>query len=74
MRVAAPSDTFTELELCTGDNGQEYYVEVPYMTVNCARCGNSATVYGHTDASYRAACCDLRATCPKGESNYYAIP
>lgn len=74
MRVAAPAWPFTEFETRTGDNGHDYTVEVPYMTVTCARCGNSATVYGHEADSYDAACCLLRDTCRKGESNYYAEP
>lgn len=73
-RVAAPSHSFEETEYRTGDNGQEYPVRVPYMTVNCARCFNSATVHGHEKESYDAACCLLRETCPKGESNFYAEP
>ena len=73
-RVAAPSHTYTEIEERHTDSGQSYQVEVPYMTVDCARCGNKATVHGHERESYDAACCQLRETCPKGENNYYAVP
>tara|TARA_R110002096_G_scaffold167437_1_gene337413 strand:- start:3345 stop:3746 length:402 start_codon:yes stop_codon:yes gene_type:complete len=73
-RVAAPSWTFLETETREGENGREYSVEVPYMTVNCARCGNSKRVHGHQRESYDAACVYLRDTCPKGERNYYAEP
>lgn len=74
MRVAAPFETWKQEETRTGADGNEYTVSVPYMRVDCARCGNSATVYGHTDESYDAAACLLRETCPKGASNFYAVP
>lgn len=73
-RVAAPSWTYTESETRESHNGNEYTVEVPYMTVTCARCGHSRTVHGHERDSYDAACILLRETCPKGESNFYAEP
>lgn len=73
-RVAAPSWTYTETETREGDNGNEYSVEVPFITVTCARCGQSKTVHGHLRESYDAACVLLRETCPKGESNFYAEP
>lgn len=44
------------------------------LHVDCARCGNWAEVHGTGKASYDAACCRLRATCPRGESNFYAEP
>jgi len=73
-RVAAPSHTYTEIEERHTDSGQSHEVEVPRMIVNCARCGNSATVHGHERESYDAACCQLRETCPKDENNFYAMP
>jgi ribosomal protein S27E len=74
MRVAAPADTWFTEESRTGEHGREYTVRVPYMRVHCARCGNSATVYGHSEESYEAATCILRETCPKAENNWYAEP
>jgi len=73
-RVAAPSWAYTETEQHLGNDGKDYLVEVPYMTVTCARCGQSKTVHGHKRDSYDAACVLLRETCPKGESNFYAEP
>ena len=73
-RVAAPSHSYEEIEYRTGDNGQDYPFTVPYMEVICAKCGNRTTVHGHERASYDAACCILRDTCPKAESNFYAEP
>ena len=73
-RVAAPAYRYEETEYRTGDNGQDYPVTVPYLEVTCARCGNRTTVHGHERDSYDAACCILRGTCPKAESNFYAEP
>ncbi len=73
-RVAAPSWTLTETETREGENGKEYSVDVPYMAVTCARCGNAKTIHGHQQESYDAACVLLRESCPKGESNFYAEP
>lgn len=74
MRVAAPAWNDYESSTFTGDDGREHERQVPIKTVTCARCHNAATVYGHSDDSYEAACCILRDTCPKGESNFYAEP
>lgn len=73
-RVAAPSHCFEETETRHDSQGQSYEIEVPKMIVNCARCGNAVTVHGTTNESYKAACCLLRETCPKGEANFYAEP
>lgn len=65
-RVAAPCYPI-EIE---GDD----HSSVDGLRVDCARCGNRTEVHGTGKASYDAACCILRETCPKGESNFYAEP
>lgn len=74
MRVAAPSYEITLVSYWTDDKGESHSVDVPSTHVDCARCGNAAEVFGTGTDSYDAACCQLRDTCPKGESNYYAAP
>lgn len=65
-RVAAPC---YPIEIEADDHSM-----VEGLRVDCARCGNWAEVHGTGKASYDAACCRLRDTCPNGENNFYAEP
>lgn len=51
------------------ENGQT--VEIDSVRVECVKCGNGVDIYGDSEASETAGMATLRATCPRGESNYY---
>lgn len=49
----------------------DFAPEVDAVRVRCTKCNGSADALGQSERSVRLAFLKLRATCPRGEDNFY---